>query len=69
MDETSHERLSFAILGKLNTLKEETFSGRNFHVFAVFGLFRESFFREIFQTVASGKVYSREIRERWVIYE
>ena len=42
----------------LNTLKEEAFAGRNFRVFAVFGLFRESFFREIFQNLSTAKVYS-----------
>ena len=44
-----------------NTLREETFAGRNFRVFADFGLFRESFFRKIFQDLSSAKVYSREI--------
>ena len=43
------------------TLREETFAGRNFRVFADFGLSRESFFREIFRDLSSAKVYSREI--------
>ena len=55
------------------TLKEETFAGRNFRVFADFGLFRESFFREIFQYLSSAKVYSREIfkisKPRKIFYE
>ena len=43
------------------TLREETFAGRNFRVFADFGLLRESFFREIFHDLSSAKFYSREI--------
>ena len=35
----------------LNTLKGETFAGRNFHAFAVFGLFRESFLHEFFKGI------------------
>ena len=42
------------------TLKEETFAGRNFHVFADFGLFRESFSREIFRDLSTVKIYSRK---------
>ena len=49
---------------ELDTLRSETFAGRNFRGFAFFGPFRESFFprnvskcliREIFQNVSSAK--------------
>ena len=43
-----------------STLKEETFAGRNFRFFAIFGLFRESSFREILQDLSTAKVYSRK---------
>ena len=52
-----------------NTLKKETFAGRKFPDFAFFCPIRASLFRKIFQTEASSKVYSREIREHRVIYD
>ena len=51
----------------LYTLEEETFTGRKFHGFAFFLPIRKSLFREISQTEASAKVYSREIQESLVI--
>ena len=40
---------------------EETFTGRNFRVFADFCLFRESLLREIFQYLSFAKFHSRKI--------
>ena len=43
------------------TLKEETFAGRNFRCFSIFGLFRENLFHEMFQNTSPVKVISRKI--------